>query len=60
MLKFSGKLTGTIESMKIKGYTLKSAKVNYIVYWKKEDTEQEVKIVLPELGFERNAQSQKA
>jgi ATP-dependent DNA helicase RecQ len=41
MLKFSGKLTGTIESMKIKGYTLKSAKVNYIVYWKKEDTEQE-------------------
>jgi hypothetical protein len=27
--------------------------VNFIVYWKKEDTEKESKIILPELYFER-------
>ena len=39
--------------MKTKNYELKSAKVNFIVYWKKEETEQEVKIILPELHFEK-------
>jgi len=32
---------------------LKQAKVNFIVYWKKEDSENEAKIILPELYFER-------
>jgi len=36
-----------------KGYALKSAKVNYIVYWLKEGAEKEVKIILPELHFEK-------
>jgi len=36
-----------------KGYKLKSAKVNFIVYWLKEGAENEVKIVLPELYFEK-------
>jgi ATP-dependent DNA helicase RecQ len=54
VLKFSKQFVGQIESMKEKNYVLKSAKVNFIVYWKKEDTEQEVKIILPELYFERN------
>lgn len=53
VLKFSKQFVGQIESMKTKNYELKSAKVNFIVYWKKEDTEQEVKIILPELYFER-------
>jgi len=39
--------------MKQKGYHIKGAKVNFIVYWKKEDAEQESKIILPELYFER-------
>jgi ATP-dependent DNA helicase RecQ len=30
---------------------LKSAKVNFIVYWRKEGEEEEVKIILPELYF---------
>lgn len=53
VLKFSKQFVGQIESMKTKNYELKSAKVNFIVYWKKEDTGQEIKIILPELYFER-------
>jgi ATP-dependent DNA helicase RecQ len=53
LLKFSGKCRDQIMNMKEKGYELKSAKVGFIVYWQKEDAEQEVKIVLPELYFER-------
>lgn len=53
VLKFSKQFNEKIESMKAKNYKLKRAKVNFIVYWKKEDTEQEVKIILPELYFER-------
>ncbi|MBS1571275.1 MAG: ATP-dependent helicase, partial [Bacteroidetes bacterium] len=54
VLKFSKLFVGQIESMKAKNYELKSAKVNFIVYWKKENAEQEVKIILPELYFERS------
>jgi len=53
VLKFSRQFLNTIETQKQKGYHLKQAKVNFIVYWKKEDTEREVKIILPELYFER-------
>lgn len=53
VLKFSRLFIEQIERMKAKKYELKSAKVNFIVYWKKEDTEQEIKIILPELLFER-------
>lgn len=53
VLKFSKQFVGQIENMKAKNYVLKSAKVNFIVYWKKEDTEKETKIILPELYFER-------
>jgi ATP-dependent DNA helicase RecQ len=53
LLRFSKKFATQIENMKEKGYELKAAKVGFIVYWRKEDAEQEVKIVLPELLFER-------
>jgi len=55
VLKFSKQFVEKMENMKAKNYELKSAKVNFIVYWKKEDTEQEVKIILPELYFERDS-----
>lgn len=57
VLKFSKLFVEQIESMKAKNYELKSAKVNFIVYWKKENAEQEVKIILPELYFERSNQT---
>ena len=53
VLKFSKKFLETIEDHTNKGYVLKRAKVNYIVYWLKEGVEQEVKIILPELHFEK-------
>jgi ATP-dependent DNA helicase RecQ len=53
ILKFSKQVLNTIEAVKQKGYHLKSAKANFIVYWKKEGTEQEIKIILPELYFEK-------
>jgi ATP-dependent DNA helicase RecQ len=53
VLKFSRQFLTLIEKQKQKGYILKHAKVNFIVYWKKEDTDVEIKIILPELCFER-------
>lgn len=57
VLKFSKQFVEQIENMKAKNYVLKNAKVNFIVYWKKEGSEQEVKIILPELYFERSNQT---
>jgi len=53
VLKFSQKFRNTIELIKQKGYQLKQANVNFIIYWTKEGAEQESKIVLPELHFVR-------
>jgi ATP-dependent DNA helicase RecQ len=53
VLKFSKQFLKTIEIQKQKGYYLKQVKANFIVYWKKEDTEHEVKIILPEVSFEK-------
>lgn len=53
VLKFSKKFLDTIEGRKRNGYELKSVKVNFIVYWLNEETQQESKIILPELYFEK-------
>lgn len=53
VLKFSMQFVNQIESMRHRNYILKSAKVNFIVYWLKEGAEKEVKIILPELYFEK-------
>jgi ATP-dependent DNA helicase RecQ len=55
VLKFSRNFAEQIQSMKQKGYELKSAKVNFIVYWLNQEIKQEMKIVLPELCFERRS-----
>jgi len=54
VLRFSQQFVNQLADMKEKGYELKSARVNFIVHWSKEETGQEVKIILPELFFERN------
>ncbi len=41
--------------MENKNYILKSAKVNFVVYWLKEGAEKEIQIVLPELHFEKKS-----
>ncbi len=53
VLKFSKQFLEHLEIMRTKDYELKSVKVNFIVYWKKEGADQEVKIILPELYFEK-------
>lgn len=53
VLKFSLQFVNQIEAMKQRNYELKTAKVNFIVYWLKEGAEHEVKIILPELYFEK-------
>jgi ATP-dependent DNA helicase RecQ len=53
VLKFSQQFVKQIQSMRERNYELKSAKVNFILYWLKEGEEKDVKIVLPELYFAR-------
>ena len=52
VLKFSQQFNKQIEILKSKKYIPKQARIRFIVYWKKENTEQEVKIILPELYFD--------
>ncbi|MFW5886499.1 MAG: UvrD-helicase domain-containing protein, partial [Bacteroidota bacterium] len=52
VLKFSKNFMHTIESFK-EGYELKEVKINFIIHWKKEELEEEVKIILPELYFSK-------
>ncbi len=59
VLKFSKQAMKTIEMQKQKGYHLTKAKVNFIVYWKKEDAENEAKIILPVLYFEKHKEGLK-
>lgn len=53
VLKFSKKFLERITELKNKGFELKEAKVNFIVHWTDEDKKIEVKIVIPELHFEK-------
>lgn len=53
ILKFSNKCIRQLEEMKEKGFELKKAKVNFIVYWLNEESGNEEQIILPELYFER-------
>ncbi|MEA4925456.1 MAG: RecQ family ATP-dependent DNA helicase [Syntrophomonadaceae bacterium] len=53
VLKFSKQLMKQIENLKKKNYAPKTAKIRFIVFWQKEDAEQEIRIILPELEFEK-------
>jgi len=53
IIKFSQKFMKQIEAMKQNEYVPKTAIIRFIVYWQREDSEYEIKILLPELYFER-------
>lgn len=55
LLKFSQRCRETINDFEQKGYRLKSATVNFIVYWKKDGTELECKVIMPELSFQQTS-----
>lgn len=56
VLKFSKQLIKQLEAIKHKGYVLKGAKIRFIIYWKKEELDYEIRVILPELYFERKEQ----
>nr|WP_317043278.1 3'-5' exonuclease [Massilibacteroides vaginae] len=51
VLKFSTKMTEEIQNRKEKGFELKTVKINFIVFWQKEELDKEIKLILPELYF---------
>ncbi len=57
IVKFSKRFQETKKTLEEKGFQLTTAKINFILYWKSKDEknidEPEVKIVLPELCFEK-------
>lgn len=58
VLKFSKKFVDRLVEIKKSGFELREAKVNFIVHWQAEDKEQEVKIILPELQFEKTIRNE--
>jgi len=55
LLRFSQKGRQKIKELDQKGYSLKQAVVNFIVYWKKEGTDTENKVIVPELSFQKRS-----
>lgn len=53
VLKFSKSFLHEIEQYKKQNYRLATAKVNLILFWKPDDVEHEILIVLPELVFQK-------
>ncbi|PIF01182.1 MAG: ATP-binding protein [Maribacter sp.] len=51
ILKFSTKFKKEIIKNENQGFKLSEANINYMVYWKKEELEDEILIILPELKF---------
>lgn len=54
VLKFSKSFIENKLKLKNKGYELSEAKVNFIVFWTNAEKQIEVKIILPELHFQKN------
>jgi ATP-dependent DNA helicase RecQ len=53
VLQFSRSFSNRLEKLCRAGYAPARAAVNYIVYWQKEDSEKEIRIILPELFLEK-------
>ncbi len=53
VLKFSKQFISNLDEMKQKNYIPKKAKIRFIVFWKNEDTNQEIRIILPDIYFEK-------
>ena len=54
--KISKTFQGILGNYKAKGYSISASPINYFVYWKGEETEKEVEIILPELELTRSKQ----
>lgn len=52
-IRFSKKFKDEIAAMQSSGYAISTATVNFVLHWQKEDTENEILVALPQVGFER-------
>jgi ATP-dependent DNA helicase RecQ len=53
ILKFSKQFQKKLAILEDKGYRINKATVNFLVYWKSEEDDQEIKIILPELYLKK-------
>ncbi len=53
VLIFSGKFKNEVKTQQARGYYLLKAKVNHVLYWRQEDTDEEIMVVFPEVEFIR-------
>ncbi len=53
IIRFSKRFRELLESKGQKGYKLSAAKINFIVHWKKPETDLEIKIILPEITLSK-------
>lgn len=53
LCKYSQKFKETLQNHYNRGFKITHAQANFILYWKDEETDQELKIILPELVLER-------
>ncbi|WP_194767762.1 RecQ family ATP-dependent DNA helicase [Tamlana sp. I1] len=53
VIKFSNNFKVKILEFEKSGYQLSESKINYILYWQKEELEHEILIVLPEIKFKK-------
>lgn len=54
VLRFSKQFIKKIEEREKKGFVLKKVHINYILYWRNDETDSEIKILLPELLFKKD------
>ncbi len=52
LVKFSKKFHQQIAVYRASGYGLREARVNFLVYWRDPERGRELRVVLPEVGFE--------
>ena len=57
VLRFSQQFQKQVDALNLSGYVLVAAKVNYLLYWKNDESEKEILILLPELLFEKSNQA---
>lgn len=53
VVRFSNSFKEQLAVFNARGYQLTNAEINYIVFWQKEGTQLEVKIILPELKLQK-------
>ncbi len=53
LAKFSKKSLDDLERSRQQGYFPTQARINWIVFWKNDDMERDIRVLLPEIEFER-------